>query len=164
MPNSDQEDPGSVATGIVRPAEPGPEVKRLEVFIGRWINEGYVVQEDGTPGSRIVTSDVYEWVPGGFFVMHPAYGRIGDVGVGGVEIIGYDPASRKYRSHFFDSRGNSSVSELTFDGEYWIFEGAGTRTTSVFSEDGKTQTAHHQRRGDNGGWVPSMEVVLTKIR
>jgi len=105
MPNSDQEDPGSVATGIVRPAEPGPEVKRLEVFIGRWINEGYVVQEDGTPGSRIVTSDVYEWVPGGFFVMHPAYGRIGDVGVGGVEIIGYDPASRKYRSHFSTARG-----------------------------------------------------------
>ena len=30
--------------------------------------------------------------------------RIGDVGVGGVEIIGYDTASQKYRSHFFDSQ------------------------------------------------------------
>jgi hypothetical protein len=110
MANGNQEDPGSVASGIVGPAKPSPEVKRLEVFSGRWINEGHVVQEDGTPGSKILASDVYEWAPGGFFVMHPAYGRIGDVGVGGVEIIGYDPASRKYRSHFFDSQGNSSVS------------------------------------------------------
>jgi hypothetical protein len=29
---------------------------------------------------------------GRFSWIHPAYGRIGDVGVGGVEIIGYDSA------------------------------------------------------------------------
>lgn len=163
MANGNQETPGSVASGIVHAAEPGPEVKRLEVFIGRWINEGYVVREDGTPGSKILTSDVYEWAPGRFFVIHPAYGRIGDAGVGGVEIIGYDTANQKYRSHFFDSQGNSSVSELIFNGETWIFQDADTRCTSVFSEDGNTQTAHHERRDQNGNWVPSMEVVLAKV-
>jgi hypothetical protein len=66
MANCNQETLGSVASGIVHPAEPGLEVKRLEVFIGRWINEGYVVREDGTPGSKILTSDVYEWAPGRF--------------------------------------------------------------------------------------------------
>ena len=81
-------------------------------------------------GSKILASDVYEWAPGRFFVVHPAYGRIGDVGVGGVEIIGYDTASRKYRSHFFDSQGNSSVSELIFNGETWILQDARTRCTS----------------------------------
>ena len=89
--------------------------------------------------------------------------RIGDVGVGGVEIIGYDTASQKYRSHFFDSQGNLSVSELILNGENWIFQDADTRCTSVFSEDGKTQTAHHERRDQNGSWVPSMEMVLTKV-
>jgi hypothetical protein len=29
--------------------------------------------------------------------------------------------------------------------------------------DGGTQTAHHERRTEDGLWVPSMEVVLTKI-
>ena len=29
--------------------------------------------------------------------------------------------------------------------------------------DGKTQTAHHERRTEDGSWVPSMEVVLTKV-
>jgi hypothetical protein len=63
------------------------------------------VQENGTPESKVLISDVYEWAPGRFFVTHPAYGRIGDVGAGGVEIIGYDTASQKYRSHFFRQPG-----------------------------------------------------------
>ena len=109
MANGNQETPGSVASGIVHAAEPGPEVKRLEVFIGRWINEGYVVREDGTPGNKILTSDVYEWAPGRFFVIHPAYGRIGDAGVGGVEIIGYDTASRKYRSTSSTARATRAL-------------------------------------------------------
>jgi hypothetical protein len=28
---------------------------------------------------------------------------------------------------------------------------------------GKTQTARHQRRDQNGSWLPSMEAVLTKV-
>ena len=37
--------------------------------------------------------------------------------------------------HFFDSQGNSSVSELILNGENWIFQDADTRCTSVFSEE-----------------------------
>ena len=70
--NGNQEYPGSVASGIAHPAEPRGQT--AEVFIGRWINEGYVVQENGTPESKILVSDVYEWAPGRFFVIHPAYG------------------------------------------------------------------------------------------
>jgi len=45
--------------------------------------------------------------------MHPAYGRIGDVGVGGLEIIGYDPATSQYRTHYFDSQGNILTETLS---------------------------------------------------
>jgi hypothetical protein len=38
-------------------------------------------------GTTITTSDVYEWAPGGFFLLHTAYGRIGEFDVGGTEII-----------------------------------------------------------------------------
>jgi hypothetical protein len=92
---------------------------------------------------------VYEWAPGGFFVVHPAYGRIGDIAVGGVEIIGYDPANQKYKVYFFDSQGNISRHDLTIQDRSWIWQGKHTRCTGVFSEDGKTQTAPprtHQRR------------------
>jgi hypothetical protein len=163
MSSDTQAEPAAVSTGIVRPVEPGPEVKRLEVFIGRWITEGHLVEEDGAPGSAIVTSDIYQWAPGGFFVVHPAYGRIGDVGVGGLEIIGHDPGTGAYRTHFFDSQGNTSGQTLTPDGNQWIWEGEAARCTGIFGEDVRTLTAHHERLTEGGSWVPSMEVVLTKV-
>lgn len=163
---SDQDQPvRGVAAGIVdQPPTPGPEHKRLEVIIGKWINEGHTVAAPGAPSVKITASDTYEWAPGRFFVLHPAYGRIGDVGVGGVEILSYDAASKKYRSQLFDSQGNIGIDELTIEGDTWIWQGEKTRCTAVFTNNGKTQTAHHERLDEHGNWVPSMEVVLTKIQ
>ena len=62
-------------------------------------------QRPTPPAARIVTSDIYEWIPGRLSVLHTAYGRIGDLEVGGVEIIGYDAEGGQYTSHFFDSQG-----------------------------------------------------------
>jgi hypothetical protein len=33
----------------------------------------------------------------------------------------------------------------------------------VFTDNGKTQTAHHERLDDDGNWVPAMDVTLTKV-
>ena len=40
---------------------------------------------------------MYEWVPGGFFVVHTAYGRIAGSDEGGIELIGYDSERKTYR-------------------------------------------------------------------
>ena len=71
-------------TGTWESEVPGsaPEHRRLDVFIGKWINEGETVATPDVPAARIVTSDVYEWIPGRFSVLHTAYGRIGDLDVG----------------------------------------------------------------------------------
>jgi hypothetical protein len=69
----------------------------LDAWIGRWINGGHVILDDGCPGPRIITSDVYEWAPGGFFILHTAYGRIGELDGGAIEMIGYDEASGRSR-------------------------------------------------------------------
>ncbi len=144
-------------------SERHPELDRLDVFIGKWINDGYTVATAEAPSVRIATSDVYEWLPGKFFVLHTAYGRIGAMDVGGTEILGYDPAARRFTARFFDSRGNVSESSLTADGDSWTWRGETTGCTAVFSEHGKVQTAHHVQRNQDGEWVPSMEVVLTKV-
>jgi Protein of unknown function (DUF1579) len=143
--------------------QPGSEQKRLEVFISKWINQGETIARADAPAVKILTSDVYEWMPGGFFVLHTAYGRIGTMDVGGTEIIGYDAASKKYRTYFFDSQGNISTQELTASGDTWRWNGEQARCTATFSELGKTQTAHHERLDEHGDWVPSMEVTLTKV-
>lgn len=150
---------------ITEPAASAPSAlhKRLNIFIGKWINKGHTIPSADAPSVEILTSDVYEWMPGGFFVLHTAYGRIGTMDVGGTEIIGYDAASGTYRAHFFDSCGNLSEHEMTAQGNTWTWRGATTRCTALFTDNGKTQTAHHERLDEHGAWVPAMDVTLTKV-
>ena len=96
--------PTGVSTGRVSPdARPARELDRLRVFIGRWITEGETVAQGDVPGASIVASDVYQWVPGGHFIVHPAYGRIGSISVGGVEIIGHDASTKQFQTYFASS-------------------------------------------------------------
>ena len=95
--------------------------------------------------------------------MHPAYGRIGEVGVGGLEVIGCDPATGQYRTYFFDSQGNIITETLSYRDGTRTWQGEHARCTGVFSEDGKTLTARHERCDDGLHWEPSMTVTLRKI-
>ena len=92
----------------------------LAVLIGNWINEGHTTETEEIPSVPILTSDVYEWAPGGFFVVHSAFGKIGGTSVGGVEMIGVD--GEAYRSTFYDSFGNLHHSRLEIEGDLlrWI--------------------------------------------
>ena len=156
--------PTGVATGRVGAApKPGPEHKRLDVLIGKWMTAGETVASNGAPAMTILASDVYEWVPGGFFVLHTAYGRVGDIDVGGVEMIGYDPANKNYRVTFFDSQGNQTSHTLTPRDGKWIWQGEHTRCTAVFSNANRVFTAHHERSDDGVRWLPSMTVTLSKV-
>lgn len=146
-----------------QPPKPGPEHQLLEAFIGRWMTRGTTVAISGQASLDITASDVYEWMPGRFFVLHTAYGLIGADEVGGTEIIGYDPATGGYRSSFFDSFGNSTTSAMTVRDGVWTVQGESTRATANFTDGGKTLITHHERLDDGEQWVPSMEVILSRI-
>jgi hypothetical protein len=70
----------------------------------------YLVDDDGNRGHKIVASYAYHRAPRRFYVIHPAYGPIGDVAVGGVEIFGHDPVTEQYWAPFCDSQGNANTS------------------------------------------------------
>ena len=154
---------GLVAGRVANPVRRPLELERLDAFIGRWLTEGDTVDGREGPPEHIVASDVYEWVPGGRFVMHPAYGRIGDVAVGGLEVIGHDPATGQYHTYFFDSHGNILIESLSYRDGTWTWQGEHTRCKGVFSENGKTLTARHEQSDDGKHWEPSMTVTLRKI-
>jgi hypothetical protein len=112
---------------------------------------------------KISASDVYEWGPGGHFMIHPAYGRIGEQDVGGLEVIGYDSTTRQFRTHFFDRTGNLITETLSFRAGTWTWRAMHHRCTAVFTDSGRTLTAHHERSDDGQRWVPSMVVTLRKV-
>ena len=97
------------------------EQQRLSVFLGTWRTEGHTTG-DGPP-KPVRSSDEYEWLPGGFFVVHRWDGHVGDAEVQGIEIIGHDRKSGAYRTHFFDSDGNSGSEELTVSDRTWTWVG-----------------------------------------
>jgi Protein of unknown function (DUF1579) len=136
---------------------------QLEVFIGRWLTEGETVAAAGAPSTRIFASDVYQWGPGGQFIMHPAYGRVGQQDVGGLEVIGYDPATDQFRTHFFDHNGNVITETLTFRDGTWTWQAIDHRCKGVFTDNGRTLTAHHEHSNDGKRWTLSMIVTLRKV-
>jgi hypothetical protein len=154
----------SVAKGLENTNEgvPVPDHRHhaLDVLIGKWINEGHTIAAENIPAVPILTSDVYEWAPGGFFVVHSAYGRIGDTSVGGLEITGVDGDA--YSSTFYDSFGNVHTSRLEVEGNVMRWIGARTRCIGEFTEGGTVQRAHHESSPDGETWRPSMNVTLRK--
>jgi len=162
--STSSESPTGVSSGrLAETRERPPELEQLNVFIGRWMTEGETVAEPDVPSMPIVASDVYEWLPGRYFVMHPAYGRIGNVGVGGLEVIGFDPTTRQFQCYFFDSQGNATRHTLSGRDDVWTWQGTHARCTGRFSDDRKMLTARHERSDDGVRWVPSMNVVLKRI-
>jgi hypothetical protein len=140
-----------------------PEHDVMKSLIGKWITAGETIPTDGEPALKIHASDIYEWVAGAFFVVHTAYGRIGDSDVGGLELIGYDPETKKYRTHFFDSQGNISNQDLTFSDGTWTWSGEHARATGTLSDDGQTMPTRHEWSDDGVTWRPSMDVTLRKV-
>ena len=109
--------PGPTSTGLsigrIGGSSRAPELDRLEAFIGRWMTEGETVGDAGGGPARIVASDIYQWLPGGHFIMHPLR-TDRSAGVGGLEVIGFDASTGQYVAYFFDSEGNVSSQALVY--------------------------------------------------
>jgi hypothetical protein len=76
-------EPTSDAPPLAAPSrhERLPEHDIMGSLIGKWMTVGATIPIDDDPVLTIHASDIYEWVAGRFFVVHTAYGRIGDVEV-----------------------------------------------------------------------------------
>jgi hypothetical protein len=140
-----------------------PELDLLNSLIGTWMTVGRTIPTDGAPGLEIHASDIYEWVAGRFFVVHTAYGSIGESDVGGIEMIGYDAEAGRFRTTFFDSQGNVSNQDLTYNDGTWTWSGPHTRATGVLGDDGRSMPTLHEWSDDGVNWRPSMDVTLRKI-
>ena len=97
-----------------QPAKPGPDQKRLEVFLGKWTNQGEANASPYGPAGRITARETFEWLPGGFFMIHRADGRQGTIESKWIEIIGYDARKKIYTTHTFDNFGNSVLWQGTW--------------------------------------------------
>jgi hypothetical protein len=153
-----------------RPSVPGPEHKRLEVFLGKWNLEGQ--QYDGLVGSaaKIAAVETYEWLPGRFFLVHHFDGQVGDGDAACIEIIGYDASSRTYPAHTFYNNGQANEWQghehegiWTFTGDWPMAdESMKVRCTIVFSNAGNVRTGKWDYSSDGSKWQTFWDVKARK--
>jgi hypothetical protein len=154
-----------------QPHRPGPEHKRLQVFVGKWHMEGQQYDGPFGPAAKVTAVKTYEWLTGGFFVVHRLDGRLGDHEMACIEIIGQDASSQSYVTHTFYNDGNTKVWQVREVGGTWTStadwqkadESLNVRCTTVFTDAGQTMTAHWEYSSDGSNWQPFMDVKATKV-
>jgi hypothetical protein len=115
------------------PPKPGPEAKKLGVFVGKWIADGDV-KPGGMlgPGGKSPGTESCEWTSGGFAVLCresatvPGMGKITDV-----SITSYDVEAKNYVFFQVNNWGAIWTARGTLDGDTWIW-------TSQDTVNGKT--------------------------
>ena len=124
------------------------EHRRLEALVGTWRTEGWTRETPEAPAMRIDAVDTYEWLPGGFGLLHIVDANVGDERVEGAEIIGYDPALASFRTQYFGSDGPSAY-EASLEEEdgalVWRMQSASDRFAGTFADDGDTLRATGRR-------------------
>ncbi|RKH67064.1 DUF1579 family protein [Corallococcus llansteffanensis] len=128
----------------------GPEHQRLEAFIGEWKSEG-VLGEAAGPQARlkVIAIGRYEWLPGGFFVLHRGEMRFGEDRLESTQIFGFDESTGRYWLRLFDSHGFAREYEGGERDGVWHFAGPHERVTMSF-ENANQQLAIHWEQSDDG--------------
>jgi hypothetical protein len=143
--------------------------RRLNPFIGVWTasGESYAAgQRADDPRASAVpwTSDeTYEWLPGGFFVLHRWDAMAGRKVFKGTEIIGHDPALGGYFTRFFDNDGFHPEYRVDVSGNAWTFREPATRATITFSDGDDRMNVSWEWKNHGAEWLPLCDRVATRI-
>jgi hypothetical protein len=129
----------------------------------------------------ITGTDIYEWLPGGFFLGHRDDDVIGDQEVKAIEIIAeYDPATDSFTGRADDNLGNITIMRARVDDNgVWTFTGAGdippvarpasadpsevVRSTLTVGADKSSMTAKWERSDDASVPQPWMQMSFTRM-
>jgi hypothetical protein len=143
------------------PKVPGEQHRLLDVFIGRWHAEGETFDELGTRHT-MSSQNSYEWLPGGFFLVHLWHNTVDGSEIHrGEEIIGWDAANECYFSRFFDSLGNYREYRVDERGDTWTFAGKWERAEVAMSGDG--MIIKWESTSDGKNWRALCDLKATRL-
>lgn len=158
--------------------KPGPEQKRLEVWVGDWAYEGAMKETPLAPASKFTGKISNRLILGGFFLEQrwkddptkaaPA------TAYESVVVQWYDPATNSYKDSVYNSDGSVGGGETTVEGNTWRLMGAikepngkerKHRGTSVLSADGAVCKVEGDFSSDGGKtWMPLFELTMKRIK
>ncbi len=101
--------------------KPGPELKKLDVFVGTWTLDGTMKPGMMGQGGTMTENEKCEWMEGGFYlVCHSDYKSTMGDGVG-LSVMGYSADDKVYTYREFNSFGEFDDSRGKLDGDTWTW-------------------------------------------
>ena len=117
----------AIVAGAQSQTTPGPEVKKLEVMVGKFTVEDEVkagAMGPNTPAMKFSGTDDCRWTAGGFAVIcETALYRPGRKKYSEASFAYYDPTSKTYQYHGVDSSGAVENKTGTVNGDVWTWLG-----------------------------------------
>jgi len=152
--------------------KPGPEHKKLEIWVGDWTWEELDSATPFGPAGKVGGKVSAQWILGGFFVEFRAEGK-GTAGpIQAIEIDGYDPVTKKFTWNNFASDGSVQTFTYTIEGNTVPYSGtqvtggkqAKIRGTITFAPDFMSSVEKREMSIDGKAWIPALEVKSTKVK
>jgi len=101
--------------------KPGPELRKLDVFVGTWTLDGNMKASSMGPAGTMNESEKCEWMEGGFYlVCHSDFKSSMGNGVG-LSVMGYSAEDKAYTYREFSSTGEFVDSRGALDGDTWTW-------------------------------------------
>jgi len=101
--------------------KPGPEVKKLDYFLGTWDMEGNTKPGPFGPGGKFTGMERNDWMPGDFFLVTHSQFKDPSGDWKGLAIMGYNADDKVYTYHEFNSMGEATSATGTVTGDTWIW-------------------------------------------
>jgi hypothetical protein len=148
--------------------DPSPEMSPLEPLVGEWSVEALF---PGAPPSDLRGRTVFEWMPGGTFLLQRWEVPI-DEAPDGLAVIGRDPDGNGYLQHYFDSRGVVRVYAMSFEEGVWKLSRTeadfspldfAQRFTGTIADDGRTIRGKWELAPDGTRWEHDFDLVYTRV-
>lgn len=166
-----------VQAQVPQAPKPGPEHKKLGVFLGTWAVEGELKVGNGygAPAGKVSQVERFQWMPGEFFLQMNREGKgpAGDSFRHSI-MFGYDPVGKKYTGTWYDfTTGGSMSATLTNNGNTWTWSGSGhtgdakrfqERCTGTVASNGASMAWKCETSADGKNWSPSWESKSTKSK
>lgn len=159
---------GSVVAQAPMAPKPGPEIKRLQYYVGTWKSEYTLKPGPMGPGGKMSAVDKSRMMPGGFFVETRTDGK-GAMGVlNGLAIMGYDAREGVYTYDAFNNFGEADHFKGVVQGDTWTWtsdgqmEGKTVKMRFTAKEVSPTMYTMKFEFAADGDWTTVMEGKATK--
>jgi hypothetical protein len=152
--------------------KPDPALKKLSVLVGHWTHEEDWKAGPLGPGGKMTGIYDAHMTLGGFFLKaeQTEKGAMGEIR--NLEIDGYDPANRNFRSDMYMSDGTKSSFTITASGNTLTWAGTWTvagkqyqfKEPMVLAPDFMSATTKAEISVDGKTWTPAWEGKWTKVK